>query len=784
MILPLSKARPQLASMNGLLRAVALLVVIAPLSFGGAFRVMARDGSPVGDVQICRFVSGGTDSPHARYFFSSEVKCSDATGFELPSGEWNVFAQGTNSLSTEVLLLSVASVDTTLVMGEAKRVRAEAIFGKRESGRWAAMYRPSNSSSIPVSGETVLIPSEETVVPLLVIQPDRSRAGEPRLGAMPFRSVDELSARVPPHTIGWVRSEVDPPPAFEIVVRDGAKESQPLAPVRLRSAADMPLVIFANTGAKQSVIELRGDGVATDARSIPKTTAGSYEELPFVLRHGSKVVITWSTAHDVAAIAEKPRTCDPEEAPRSEIGTWSLELLDCPGIHPDRDERFVDIKQCAVLRTTGFPLSARRGSATWEKLAPGLRMVRLTYPNLAPKYGKVFVSADRDETAHVELRYFRIFGRVTKGGEPVEAVVRFSAGDAKSDSVAGEYEAFLPLDPSMNNIQVSQCETERSLGGADEKKRRASPREAYIHIPDEPPQENQRFDIEIPTNRIRVQVVDATTRLPVGGAAVGFAALLPKGPSDGAHFAGERGETDDEGKLDISEVATNRGLSICVRHDRYVAKCTDTPIRVGAREKYDLHVAIDPAELRQGVVRGAGPFVWGEISWFSPSGRRLEVAPLKEDGSFTYKNSHRMGEIITVIARNQPLFVTRMASDSSDRKLEIGFPLVPSVSFRVKVDGGGKGWNLMTVRIGDLVVPLHVFGQHMRKRRLHLELTAEQPLFVPDIAATGPIRVVVAPDAYLKSRWQDDIDPFYLPDAGSLPQHVIDPNGVVTIRLD
>src|SRR5687768_10976682 len=91
----------------------SLSLLVASTLHAARFDVV-RNGEPVLGAEVCLFRAGAVASPVTRFFTTSDVICSPASGdVEIGAGSWNAFARkGMSLISERVELVTAAEAKT------------------------------------------------------------------------------------------------------------------------------------------------------------------------------------------------------------------------------------------------------------------------------------------------------------------------------------------------------------------------------------------------------------------------------------------------------------------------------------------------------------------------------------------------------------------------------------------------------------------------------------------------------------------------------------------------
>lgn len=765
-----------------------LVLALAPFAMAASFTLL-HDGEPLSGGQVCLFEAGAPDDPVKRLTTFSSVTCTEANeSVALQEGTWNLFARHASGFVSDLLLVKDQRVE-----GDRREIalvpaRPLSVAASKDEAERVAMYVEGWGTVLPlVPGETsLLVPEKERVFALFM----RERAIV-AIGKGLLVGDEELPAVVRPSTPAGTRDlavgVVPDLPAFEALASEerlpgtislsGSGLESSLAAVddvAPAFAARPILALFRNVprldGLGASVV---GDGWA-DTR-VELNSDGT--PAPLIVAPATALAVRWSVASDVPDLvnefaAQPP--CERQEAqtkrPYPE-GTptegRSVSLWRCPGVTPDYRLEHAYIQRCELVSAKALPSDELFGEAVLEGVTTGLYLLRLAHEPLPATFR--LVEIDRpSQLADIDLEFDRWFGTITYGGEPIRAAVDLGWGGV-SDAETGEYTSIRavvpapvkPQPPSRKGfaatIWVEACIEEI----------------AYGYIPEETPLPNSRLDIDIPLNEVRVVARSSETGQAIEGATISMGAAVPETEGEearpSAHFAGEWGQTDADGRFSIANVPPNRRLFVCARHDDYEMKCAD-PITLGEDRERELTLVLAPADIRIGRVNRQG-LQDAVVAWFGPNGGLTEYASIKGDGSFTYKKDHTEGEPLFVIASNAALWATRHPRIRDDEVLELRYPEAPVRWFEVSLSPDAPAdRGLMTLVIGDITVPRTALIWHGSRRGLPMSVVTKQPSPVSDILATGPVVFLFASDLFIQANMLPGGDVFYSPAAISLPR--------------
>lgn len=759
---------------------VFAFVLAAQIAFAGKF-VLNDGDKPLEGGQVCLFEAGLPDDPVARLTSFRSVTCQSAENVTLRPGRWNLFARHDDGFVSEQLLLvvdgAVEGDARTISMVPANRL---AVSGTLETGELPGLYVEESGMVVPlVPGETAIgAPDGSTVHPLLLRDGRVERIGPKATVGRPGAKISipgagaghDVVVGLLPDRDAFAKLDTSKREAGRVVLSiDG---EAPVASVNSTAAAfhsTDSLALFRNVAAADGGLKARV--VGDDWLESEVALADFRAAAPLRIAPVTTLTVSWEVRDDVVAIRDElsSRKCPGAEGESSEAAAarapsgLALTLLSCPGMKVDGQPRFYDRRRCTRTGSLPLDVGARFGKATFKGVAPGTHLLDLVFEDLPGAAKPIDVSAD-NASAGIFLQFDRYFGKVTRAGEPLHVSIGFGHGGI-SDPQTGEYLAIRivpqtpPAPPPGDSKQRSPTVF---LEGCDEEKE-------WVYIPDEPPVPNTRFDIEVEANEVVIKAVDAADGKPLPNATISMGALLP-GEDRGAHFAGEMGKTDELGEYKLVDVPTNRLLSICAVRDDYDRRCVEKlDLSQDPTRKFTL--ALVKSNLRKGRIEATG-LEMAQVVWHTTDGRIAEIVRPNPAGEFSFKNPHTPGEIVSVIARNQPLYVFRFPSLRDDEELVIRYPAAARRSFHVALPPRLKERvGFLGLVIGDIVVPGNVLGWHLGRRGLQSSFSASSTLAVADVLATGQLSVMLAPISWLKPNWTDEtVDVFYIPAAFSLPR--------------
>lgn len=682
------------------------------------------DGQPVAGAEACWWKSGAAGNPVTRFFSASEIVCRSADAdVPIPPGEWNLFARkGGELVSEESVLVTSGHRPKQFVLDVVPAMRPEEL--KLRDGERAFAYLPRTRSAIPFE----LVPAGATAIPVIVAN------GKPvRLGGPPPRD-GFLDLIVPVQFASVPQGKVAAP----------AITANAVPAVLVPKAGATSLAIFRNVKSGAIAIALRGERWKAVEKNV--TLPGPFAIADSIATKAtSKLTVHWWARVDLTTLAHVERNPALKAA-----------LLRCPDQKPKLDFDIVNTSTCVAEFEKTLQL-ARDGTFELVDVPAGLYFLRFSVSGLPNVYQSIEVTADDTSHVEAELRYLSFFGRVTRGGKPVKAKLF----DTVSDAETGEYTAVLRTPPGGPINVVADDGSWK-----------------YRMVAEHPPADNDRFDVDVPLNRIIVTVLDEPSGAPIGKARISLVALIPH-MERAAHFAGPIGVTDTDGTKVIEPVLTNRELHVCASDDTHDSKCTDNfTIKDDEEKRYTL--ALPRVVKREGhVVTASGSMSDAQIVWWTPDGRRTEAVTVGNDGSFIYKQPHADGEIVTYLAADQPFYVFRQPHVDEGAPFVITLPAARRRTFTVSLAAStSEKGAFLALRIGDLYVPANALSWHADRHDVDPVLQPGWTVTIPDILETGPITVIEIPFSVFDRHPHAEMP--FIPEAPALPQQALGERDAIT----
>jgi hypothetical protein len=722
-------------------RTVCALIAVASCLEADAYRmefITTVDGERLSGSEVCLYAAAGVSDPVSTFFASDAVHCLPADEIiDVPSGSWAFYARhedGWISAHGSALSrrgFSMPGTGYRAIVIELEPAAHVHFDGTSRADRFAA-YVPIRGDPrhapiglpLPSSEDSIMVPARRPFV-IMRLRENKPFAVGPLTTLGPGKIVD-ADAVIPSDSqrdvIAWVRiapsslhalSQAEAPRVR--LLDEDENEVHPLYEIAGAGSAHQSLVVFRQLTAVDVVLRLDGDDWKPVDRALTLPEEGGlFIEQPLEARLRQRLSVRW-----VLPIARELITahsgCETDVENRMD---WVVELAKCfaaePGTphdpcRPEREER----------------ISPDEDSVEFDLLRSGAYRVSLRAGQIELQTGQVNLKEDRDLEIVLRPELSTFFGRVTAGGEPLRAVLKFRTGSAVTDH-AGEYHTVLQHPPGLNNIEIVPCD--------------GSP--LFEHIPREPLSASGRYDIDVPENRIDVTVVSATGRelLPAARIARGLFATEPDAQE--ASLLGHL-VLDEQGKVILTRLQPGYFLRVCGAAEGFEARCAD-PLRIDEDTRAEIELALERRSIYRGRLTGLDTSAGALLFRTSSDGRIVESLLVEGDGRFFYTGEIH-ADYLVVVAINHPLFVVPHPRSETDQTMEIAVPAGAIRHFTVEIGETRQeqsGW--FTIGMANAVIPMSALSAHVTRRGLTTEIVAGRKSAVVDILETGPLYVVAA----------------------------------------
>lgn len=458
------------------------------------------------------------------------------------------------------------------------------------------------------------------------------------------------------------------------------------------------------------------------------------------------VTVNWWTPNDLAAMV-KGGDCSSGDAKPAK---FTVTLLVCPYRDPWLPVVPGMNRQCKAKETHELPADQRSGAVTFNDVPQGLHLLFFKAGNLQPVDKPLRVYGGPNEVEQVEVKWLTVFGRVTKGGRPVHARL---FNTAVTDPSTGRYTAAVTRFPSGDPMVIKPCDGSRE----------------YWFVPESAPAENASFDIELPSNRLEIDFVDAATSQPVKNVPVNYSAFHDERENT-AYFSMFAGRSDERGRVTIEPLIAGKPVRVCARPDDYESVCSD-PFTIKANETKQLRIPLTKAVTAEGRVLTPGR---SRVIWHNLAGVTESVYTDKE-GRFIYKRPHEPGEIVTVLS-GAGFYAFVQPRIEVGQNFDIALPYARRRSFEVSLSRNSRApVGFFTIALGDLIVPDYGFAQYLMELKQQPALQPGSTTVVSNIFETAPISVIFVPSGGAKGgNWS------LHPEARSLPRRALGESNAVT----
>lgn len=714
--------------------------------------------------EVCFYRGQSAIDAFSLFFFSGKTGCLPADSvLDLPPGLFHAFARhkdGYVSEHLDFLIIPESSTNDSgyetlaIPLARAGRVdfsQVKANLRPRQAlGVWLVPSQANPGLFLPlIAGEPhVMVPVGRVAVPLLIEggvpiaigDPIRVSAGD-LVAAPPFRRRPGRG-----DVVAWLKldrqlidSDLDPALPMVRLVADG-EAFESIAPIQNVQQAPHALLIFRDIPVGPATLRVEGPTWIASEVPLNIIEGVAIHRSPVLLAPASSIEVTWPAT-------ERPASTHCLDAKSSAGG---LELVvtvrSCgPSAEGAGGNRCTEVAREQVLAATGAVRFADLPSGDYEIEA---KVPYLRSPIRVPVQLRIAAI----EQVALPLVTFDLFGRVTVDGKPAAARLSFVSGEAISDS-EGAYTARLFADPKENLVDVALC-----TSGA-----------RFRHIVAEPMRPNSRYDIEIDTRRLLVNVADPDGRA-IAGASVSSAPQLRDGT---AAYRSEAHETDQSGQISIT-IPEKRAVTVCASHDDYLPSCAN----IAENENSDrIRLQLRRAGSRGRIEGHTGN---GALFFVDPVGRVIESVRLRTDGSFVAGTAAAAYLVYTSDAG--PLAVLSLNPQSGTRDQVIALPAAATRSFRVRVTEMTEDAGVIGVWVGGRLIPVDALQLHQESRGIDVLIERGRSLNIRDIAAVGPIEIAFAPFSSGSGTNDDFVDPFSRPPYASVQRTPVTGDEVTIAR--
>lgn len=734
-----------------------LLAVLATAALHVAAETVVtlqRDGTPLSGGEVCRFTARDHENPFHRWLPSQAMSCVAAGAITFPAGLWNVFGRIDGEAISNPILIEGGKAPETLSLA---LTPAATIVPTLPAGKTAVLYAPRRAVAFPLPGPTqhTTVPASEELWAILLEKGQPvGIVSIPPLDPRTERAVDLQGSTGGPFVLGWLQvAEEDrlalskaqgiSTPRVHLTTRGSSRESDPLPPLALLNGS---FILVRSVTLGDATFEVSGRGWIPD-RSTALKIANELVTLaktPVFARTSGALLVRWSSESDLPALENSFGSC----GERSVKTLVEISIARCPVVYGTSDED----PPCNLLRTETFVPELDFGSFRVDDLPPGEYRAELHFGRLPPIRQNVTLRALQQQNVSLRARYMEVYGRVTHGGELLdeEATLKFPGGIGFAERETGEYRAVLrrpfPID---TRIDVTTCNGSFKA----------------FALADHGGSDNARFDIDLPGNELRINVLDTFTRTVLQGAKVSVSIMSRNRPLRPVVTQESRATNGGVVMRSVPE----REIRIVVTHNGY-QKQRVAPFTMEKSGTKEIDVELLPIRGSSAQIISPVPFNGASVSWFSGAGVETEQAVIESDGTFTFADDHGPNETMVVVSLTHPLWVLRAPPLSRRTTTLLKFPDAPSRTFDIMIPGvRPQTSTYVGIFVGNLRVPFAALLSHQTMRKLPAIVRGTSPLRIAELLETGTIEVVRGP------RQEEGAPALGIPDPMAMPQFATAP---------
>jgi len=710
---------------------------------------LERDGTPVANGEVCRFPARDPENPFHRWLSSQTVTCVAAGPITFPDGLWNVFGKIEGKAISNPVVIDGSKAPEKLTLA---LTPAATIVPTLAAGRAAVLYAPRRSVAFPLAAATqrITVPASEALWAIVLEKGQPAGiVSIPALDAETERAADLQGSTGGPFVLGWLqvpeedrialsKAQGMSTPRVHLMTRGSSRESDPLPPLALLNGS---FVLVRGVTAGEATLDVAGRGWIPSRTSVKiATELVTTAHAPLIARTSGSLLVNWSTSSNLPALEKSLGSCgDSTIHPLVEIS-----VARCPIVYgAGSDEE----RPCNVIRQETFLPDLEFGSFQVDDVPPGEYRAELRFGRLPTIRQNVSLRALQQANVTLHARYIEIYGSLTLGGKPLDedATLKFPGGIGFADREAAEYRAVL-LRPFGIDARIDVATCEGRFSAFVLASRGCAP--------------NARFDIDIPENELRVNVIDTFTRNALSGAKVSVAIMsisAPRRPVVIQDLIATR-----EGVVMTS--VPEREIRITVTHAGY-QKQVIKPFTMDRSGTKTLDVEMLPIRGSNAQIVSRTPFNDASVYWFSAAGVETEQAVIESDGTFTFGDDHGPNETMVVVSGSHPLWVMHAPSLSRRTTTLLPFPEAPSRTFDITIPSARPQTStFIGIFVGSLRVPFAALRTHQTMRRLTAVVRGNGPLRIAEILETGPIEVMRGP------RQDESPQQLGIPDPIAFPQ--------------
>lgn len=717
-------------------------VIPEPVETSIQFRA-EREGRVVENARICvaPFVPGpallsegsayepGLEEYIDRFLRAGTPRCYDiATPLLFTEGAYNLYAESSDAVSVHPDAVAVVGkadriLRQTLRLLPAARIDLSSYRALAEEGDVLVAHFPNESieespptfRAIPEEQDTILVPTGASIIPMIVnggtirlvgqaVTAEEGQVvraqyeGSPGRKAVTFTSVrrDDSALEAPELEVRYSNGElqsVEGLSYFQMHILEGV----PIGPTRA---------------------EIGQEGWTTDVIEWYVSASESVSVAPRILRVGpkpAKLIARWTILQELPMFGTEDCQSDSEGGPREKVSA-TLTVARCR-------ERSARIGHgCSTEWQKTLPDGSLEGIAEVE-LKPGSYVAELRQGPFLDSATFSLVSPDDRGEVDLGIHLRLIHGEVVRNGQGVQSIVQLPGVAVLSDE-NGTFSVPVSPIPRWSPIVAFPCDSD--VSGA--------------YFPTEELSEFTTYRIEIPTNRLQVEVRDLGSGKPVPEVELSLTAAGGRF-GDEVQFRLDMEPTDSRGLSSAEALPADRPLELCASARAHEDQCLEIP---ALRLDEDRHVelAISGKELISGRFQGIVGVDLGRL-YLTRDGMILDRVTVEPDGTFEVRRPPAGSQLIFV-SRSHPLYVTTDVLPDGEElvlKQPVGVVAGPiTISLSRESDRRDAPIGLS---IGSSVIPSEVLQRYALLRRLPVTLQPGQRLTLPDVVFTAPVEVML-----------------------------------------
>jgi hypothetical protein len=184
-------------------------------------------------------------------------------------------------------------------------------------------------------------------------------------------------------------------------------------------------------------------------------------------------------------------------------------------------------------------------------------------------------------------------------------------------------------------------------------------------------------------------------------------------------------------------------LQVCARREGYRPACSER-FTLDADEQHSVTLTLAKEGVLRGRVEPAGHFDHAMLFWVAPTGHITEEISIATSGTFSYTRPHAPVEYAVIASTTRPLYVITEWSVVDD-EIVLRVPQVATRTFRVHAPADDYPTHFVGLTVSGRKVPLNALVFHLTNRRTWHLVHRAAPLVIADVAASGPITVLLGP---------------------------------------